>query len=108
MLAKGWISQSTLPYGHLVLFARKKYGALRLYVDYRSLSANTRVDRYPIPRIDELLDRLSVAGGFWAVILSRVVWKKSWVGHDPTRSIILTDRSVAITGDMARAQLLTA
>ena len=59
MLAKGWISPSTSPYGHPVLFARKKCGALRLCVDYRSLNANTRVDRYPIPHIDELLDRLS-------------------------------------------------
>ena len=49
-----------------------------------------------------------VAGGFWAVILSRAVWKKSWVGCDPACSIIPTDRSVAITGDTVRAQLLTA
>ena len=49
-----------------------------------------------------------VAGGFRAVILSRAAWKKSWTGRDPTRSIIPTDRSVAITGDTARAQLLTA
>ena len=51
---------------------------------------------------------LYVAGGFWAVILSWAVWKKSWVGHDPTRSIIMANRSVAITGNMAWAQLLTA
>ena len=51
---------------------------------------------------------LIVAGGFWAVILSRAAWKKSWAGRDPTHSIIPADRSVAITGDMARAQLLTA
>ena len=50
----------------------------------------------------------SVAGGFWAVILSRAAWKKSWAGHDPTRSIIPMDRSVAITGDTVQAQLLTA
>ena len=53
-------------------------------------------------------DSANVAGGFWAVILSRAAWKKNWAGCDPTRSIIPTDRSVAITGDMARAQLLTA
>ena len=51
---------------------------------------------------------LNVAGGFWAVILSRAVWKKSWTGRDPTCSIIAADKSVAITGDMAWAQLLTA
>ena len=49
-----------------------------------------------------------VAGGFWAVILSRAVWKRSWAGCDPTHSIILVDRSVAITGDLVRAQILTA
>ena len=49
-----------------------------------------------------------VAGGFWAVILSRAAWKKSWAGRDPTHSMIPADRSVAITGDMAWAQLLTA
>ena len=54
------------------------------------------------------LPKMSVAGGFWAVILSRATWKKSWAGHDPTHSIIVVDRNVAITGDTAWAQLLTA
>ena len=58
MLEKGWIAPSCSPYGHPVLFARKKCGALRLCVDFRSLNANTRLDRYPLPRIDELLDTL--------------------------------------------------
>ena len=40
---------------------------------------------------------MSIVGGFWAVILSRAAWKKSWVGRDPTHSIIPMDRSVAIT-----------
>ena len=30
------------------------------------------------------------------------------MGRDPTHSIIVVDRSVTITGDTARAQLLTA
>ena len=51
---------------------------------------------------------ITVAGGFWAVILSRAAWKKSWAERDPTCSIIASDRGVAITGDMVRAQLLTA
>lgn len=28
-------------------------------IDYRSLNENTVIDRYPMPRIDDLLDRLS-------------------------------------------------
>ena len=58
MLAKGWTSQLTSLYGHPVLFAQKKYSALSVCVDYRSLNSNTCMDHYPIHHIDELLDRL--------------------------------------------------
>ena len=58
MLAKGWIAPSTSLYGHPVLFAGKKCGALHLCVDFRSLNANAHLDKYPIPCTDELLDRL--------------------------------------------------
>ena len=46
--------------------------------------------------------KVYVAGGFWAVIPSRAAWKRSWAGCDPTHSIIVADRSVAITGNMVR------
>ena len=59
MLAKEWIQPSSSPYGHPVLFAYKKYGSLSLCVDFCSLNANTYLDQYPIPCIDELLDCLS-------------------------------------------------
>lgn len=64
MLARGWIRPSTSPYGHPILFVRKKDGGLRMCVDYRLLNRNTRIDRYPIPRIDEILDRLGGAHVF--------------------------------------------
>ena len=58
LLAKGWVQPSTSPYGRPILFARKKDGSLRMCVYCQSFNANTHPDRYPIPRIDELLDRL--------------------------------------------------
>ena len=64
MLQKGWIRSSASPYGHPILFVRKKDGTLRMCVDYRLLNRNTRLDRYPIPRIDAILDSLSKAKVF--------------------------------------------
>ena len=40
------------------LFARKKDGGLRLCIDYRALNKISQADKYPLPRIDELLDGL--------------------------------------------------
>ena len=42
------------------------------------------------------------------VILSQAAWKRIWVGCDPAQSKMAADKSVANTGDMAWAQLLTA
>src|SRR5215471_11655333 len=58
-LAKGWIRESKSPAGAPVLFAPKKNGELRLCVDYRGLNAMTIKNRYPLPLINELLDRLN-------------------------------------------------
>ena len=58
-LEKGWIRPSNSPFGAPILFVRKKDNTLRMCVDYRALNAVTVLDRYPLPRIDDLLDRLS-------------------------------------------------
>ena len=57
-LEMGYIQPSKSPYGAPVLFARKKNGKLRFCVDYRALNDQTIKDRFPLPRIDDLLDRL--------------------------------------------------
>jgi len=59
MLQKGWITPSDSPWSSPVLFVKKKNGKLRLCVDYRMLNSVTKSDRYPIPRIDDNLDRLA-------------------------------------------------
>ena len=51
----GNISPSSAPAASLVLFARKPNGTLRFCIDYCRLNAVTEKDRYPLPRIDEVL-----------------------------------------------------
>ncbi|GBG82812.1 hypothetical protein CBR_g36343 [Chara braunii] len=58
LLDKGWIRPSCSPYGAPVLFARKKNKDLRLCIDYRKLNAQTVKNAGPLPRIDDLLERL--------------------------------------------------
>ena len=61
LLANGHIQPSKSPYGAPVLFVKKKDGALRLCTDYRALNNITLKNRFPLPRVDELLDRLQGA-----------------------------------------------
>ncbi|GBG71167.1 hypothetical protein CBR_g8469 [Chara braunii] len=61
LLAKGWIRPSCSPYGAPVLFIRKKNKDLRLCIDYRKLNAQTIKNADPLPRIDDLLERLGGA-----------------------------------------------
>src|SRR5207249_10938173 len=58
------IKPSISPYGVLVLFVPKKDGTLRIYIDYRALNKQTIKNCYPLPRIDEMLDRLYKAQYF--------------------------------------------
>src|SRR5207247_5983738 len=57
-LAKGWIQESQSPTGAPILFVPRKSGELRLCVDYRGLNAVTIKNRYSLPLINDLLDRL--------------------------------------------------
>ncbi|CAF1640944.1 unnamed protein product, partial [Didymodactylos carnosus] len=61
LVEKGYIRPSKSPYGAPVLFAKKKDGSLRMCVDYRALNKITIKNKYPLPRIDEMLDQLNGA-----------------------------------------------
>jgi hypothetical protein len=64
LLAKGLIAPSKSPFGAPVLLVRKKDGTMRMCIDYRALNKLTIKNRYPLPRIDELLDRIQGARFF--------------------------------------------
>ncbi|GBG60182.1 hypothetical protein CBR_g3426 [Chara braunii] len=58
LLEKGWIRPSSSPFGARVLFVPKKEGELRMCINYRGLNAVTVKNVEPLPRIDDLLDRV--------------------------------------------------
>jgi len=64
LLEKQFIRPSASPLGAPVLLVKKKDGSSRLCVDYRQLNKLTIKNKYPLPRIDDLLDQLKGAGVF--------------------------------------------
>jgi hypothetical protein len=58
LLDKKFIRPSVSPWGTPVLLVKKKDGSMRLCIDYRQLNKVTIKNRYPLPRIDDLMDQL--------------------------------------------------
>ena len=58
MLDKGLIRPRTSPCGSPIVFLPKKDETWRMCVDFRALNKITVRNRYPLPRIDDLLDQL--------------------------------------------------
>ncbi|GKA96182.1 putative reverse transcriptase domain-containing protein [Tanacetum coccineum] len=52
---KGFIRPSHSSWGAPVLFVKKKDDSMRMCIDYRELNKMTIKNRYPLPRIDDLL-----------------------------------------------------
>ena len=63
-MANGFIQHSRSPAGAPIFFVKKKDGSLRLVVDYRGLNKVTIRNRYALPLISSLLERLSGAKYF--------------------------------------------
>ena len=70
LMDKSLIRPSTSPFGAPVLFVSKKDGTLRMCVDYRALNKLTISNKYPLPRIDEMLDKLNGARVFSSLDLA--------------------------------------
>jgi hypothetical protein len=70
LINRGLIRHSTSPYGSPIIFVKKKDGTFRLCVDYRALNNITVKNRYPLPRIDDLLDKLHGATVFTKIDLA--------------------------------------
>ena len=59
LLKRGIIRPSHSPWASPVTLVPKKDGGTRMCVDFRQLNSQTDMDAYPLPRIQDVLDRLS-------------------------------------------------
>jgi len=58
LFEKQFIRPSVSLWGAPMLLVKNKDGNMRLCVDYRQLNKVTIKNRYPLPRIDDLMDQL--------------------------------------------------
>lgn len=61
LLERGLVRTSSSPWGFPVLFVKKQGGTWRMCVDYRELNKVTKKNKYPLPRIQDLLDAIGKA-----------------------------------------------
>ena len=69
LLEQGWIRPSSSPYGAPVLFVPKKDGKWHMCIDYRALNKITVKNKYLLPKVEELMDRLHGARYFTKIDL---------------------------------------
>lgn len=76
MIAADVIEECESPYAAPVVMVPKKDRTMRICIDYRRLNQATVPDRYPLPRIDELLhatkkcqyiSTIDLKSGYWQV-----------------------------------------
>ena len=84
LLANGWVTDSHSRYAAPIIFVKKPDATLRMCVDYCGLNKITAKDRYPLPYIEDLLDKLHGARVFTKLDLAsgyHQVWVHSDDGH---------------------------
>ena len=86
MLDQGIVEESSSPWASPIVLVAKLDGSTQFCVDYRQLNAVTKVDKYPLPRVDECLDVLSgqkyfstlnLATGYWQVKMAEELQEKT-------------------------------
>ena len=75
MLEQNVIRPSRSPWASPIVLVRKKDGTMRFCVDYRNLNAVTTPDKFPLPRIDDLLDQLGKSRYFTTLDLAAGYWQ---------------------------------
>jgi hypothetical protein len=75
MLELGVIEPSKSEWSSPIVIVPKKDNTLRICIDFRKLNAQSRFDAYPMPRIDDLLERIGQAKYITTLDLCKGYWQ---------------------------------
>jgi len=101
MLKNGIIEESHSEWSSPIVLVPKPDGTIRFCNDFRQLNAISKFDAYPMPRVDELIERLGksrfittldLTKGYWQVPLAPEAREKTAFITPTVCSIILCSR----------------
>lgn len=75
MLELGVIEPSKSEWSSPIVIVPKKDNTIRVCIDFRKLNAQSRFDAYPMPRIDDLLERIGQAKYITTLDLCKGYWQ---------------------------------
>ena len=75
MIKMGVNEESNSPWASPVVLIPKPDGSIRFCVDYRRLNDVTIADAYPLPRVEDLIDKVGKANYLTKIDLSRGYWQ---------------------------------
>lgn len=90
MLDAGIIVPSESSWTSPVIPVKKKDGGMRLCIDYRRLNSVTCEDKYQMPRVDELVERLGKAEFITTVDLTKGYYQVPLAPEDRQKSAFVT------------------
>ena len=93
-LDAGIVLTSNSPWAAPVVIVKKNNNKLRFCVDYRGLNKLTVRDSYPLPRIDDTLDRLSGARFFTTLDAASGYWQVPLHPPDQHKTTFITHRGL--------------
>ena len=90
MLKHGVIEHSSSDWASPMVTVRKKDKSLRLCVDYRRLNALSKADAYPMPRVEDLIDRVGNATYITTLDLTKGYWQVPVAVEDREKTAFTT------------------
>ncbi|XP_075111336.1 uncharacterized protein LOC142181743 [Nicotiana tabacum] len=90
LLDAGLIQPSKALFGAPVLFQKKQDETLQMCVDYRALNKVTVKNKYPVPLVQDLMDRLSKACWFTKLYLRFGYWQVQIAEGDESKTTCVT------------------
>ena len=90
MVKEGVIEPSKSSWASPIVIVKKKDNSLRVCVDYRKLNAETEIDAYPMPRIDDILDQIGQAKYLSTLDLARGYWQVPVANEDRHKTAFTT------------------